>query len=134
MSERESIVDVVEGDPNLQKVIDELGRQKFLLEGIFHPQAYLRDTDRIKTAWGKNKSRINAIAMGVSLYNDWFYEAVCSVRTNGDVIVSKETKRALEKWEREIKQKFPSDHEEIEEICKTIGQYLEFMNRKSQGF
>ena len=55
MSEREPIVDVVEADVNLRKVIDELRQRKFLSDGIFDQASYIRDTDRIEAAWRKEK-------------------------------------------------------------------------------
>lgn len=134
MSEKKSIVDAVSNNPKLQNIIDELKKKKFLLEGIFHPLAYLRDTDKIEVAWKRKKSRINAIAMGVSLYNEWFWEGINSVHKKGDFIVSKETKSALKRWEGKVKQESALNYEEIEKICSTIGQYMEYMNRKSQGF
>src|SRR6266516_2907690 len=63
--ERKTIVEVVEADGHLLEVIQRLLELKFLVPGVFHPLAYLRDTDRIESAWKKSKSKDNALAMGV---------------------------------------------------------------------
>ena len=146
MEERKSIVDLVEGDSNLQKVIGELVKNEFLLPGIFDPRAYLRDTIKIETAWRKKKLRINAIAAGVSCWNELFaslvnQEIAIKAQQRGGVRSLKEMEEAVEdcqksllKWQKEVKKIKVLDYDEIEEISSTIGQYLECMNRKSQGF
>lgn len=143
MSEAKSIVDIVNGSPTLLRTIEELKKNAFIVDGIFHPKAYLRDTERIRRAWGKKKSRTNAIAMGVSLYNDWFQEMHKSIVESrrepqlsriGDPKASRETMRALKRWQKDVARVFPSEHEEIDDTCRTLGQYMEYMNRKSQGF
>ena len=134
MDERRTIIDVVNNDPKLQNIIRELKEKKFLIEGVFNPQAYLRDVDKIKAAWKKEKSLKNAIALGASLYNDLFYDGMNQARITGDFKASRKTKNALEKWKKEVESELSSDYEEIEDIAGKIGQYLEFMNRKSQGY
>ncbi|MDP2926755.1 MAG: hypothetical protein Q8N65_01305 [bacterium] len=109
-------------------------KKQFLLPGIFHPLAYIRDTDKIENAWKRNKTKLNIIAMGVSLYDDWFEEIVNSRLTGGEAAPTKETKKALSVWDSETRKCFPSEYKDIEKTCRILGQYLEFMNRKSQGF
>ncbi|MCB4792196.1 MAG: hypothetical protein LHV68_09940 [Elusimicrobia bacterium] len=132
--QRKTVVEIVNGNPKFQSVIKEYRENKFLLEGVYHPLAYLIDADKIESAWKKNKSKINAIAQGMALYNDFFTEAMNSVLLTGDSRVSKETSGKLEKWKGVVEKLFQADYKEIEEMSSRLGQYLEFMNRKSQGF
>jgi hypothetical protein len=40
----------------------------------------------------------------------------------------------LESWQKEVRALFGHQSKMIIDAATTIGQYLEFMNRKSQGF
>lgn len=128
------IEETVRSNPVIRQAIDELLKKRFLVPGVFDPRAYLRDTERIAAAGKNQKSRINAIAMGAHLHNNLFYEITCNVLRGEDPSASKETVGSIAKWKKVLQKNFPEEHEEIEEISGLIGQYLEFMNRKSQGF
>jgi len=134
MEERESIVDVVLNDPNLKKIVDDLVEKQFLIAVVFDSMSYIRDADAIYNAWGTSKSRLNAIAMGSSLYNQLFQEGSNSLLQGGDFSPSQEIKNDIENWKDEVKKLFVSEFNEIENIARTIGQFLEFTNRKAQGF
>ena len=132
MSERPSIADVVQESEKLQAVIKELLETHFLLPGVFHPLAYIRDAEKIECSWERRKTRLNTVAMGVSLYNKMFAERVRSLLNGHDATATDETKHALGVWEAQTTKRFPDEYDDIEYICRTLGQYLEFMNRKSQ--
>ena len=134
MIERPTIVDSVISNEKLQAVIQDLLKKHFLLPGVFHPLAYIRDSEKIENAWKRNKTKLNTIAMGVSLYNEWFAEVVNSRLMGGEAAPTAETRKALRAWNLKTKKCFPSEYDDIEQICSTLGQYLEFMNRKSQRF
>ncbi|OGV70909.1 MAG: hypothetical protein A2283_22055 [Lentisphaerae bacterium RIFOXYA12_FULL_48_11] len=134
MSEQPTVQEIVLNDERYQKIIQELLEKRFLMPGIFHPLAYLRDTDKIKQAWKRKKTTLNAIAMGVSLHNDFFQEVINCKLNGEDPTPMPQTKKALDTWEAEVGRLFESEFKDIEETCRTLGQYLEFMNRKSQGF
>jgi hypothetical protein len=70
--------------------------------------------------------------MGVSLYNKMFAERVRSLLNGHGATATDESKQALGEWEAETKKRFPNEYDDIEDVCRTLGQYLEFMNRKSQ--
>lgn len=133
MIQEQTIADLIDSRPDLQALLQELVGQGFLLPGIFDPRAYLRDEDQILSAWKAEKSRLNAIALGVSLHNDLYCELVNQVLAGEDPETSAELRRSIERWTAAIAKRFP-DHEEMEANCSLLGQYLEFMNRKSQGF
>ena len=130
----ETIIDFVMSRAELRAILDDLLEHRYLLPGIFQPRAYLRDVEQIVAAWRRQKSKINAIAMGVSIYNDFHSEIVNDALAGKDPHASAKTCKSLEKWKVEIVKHFPSDNEAIESICATLGQYLEYANRKSQGF
>lgn len=134
MSERPSIADVVQQSEKLQAVIMDLLAKHFLLPGVFHPLAYIRDAEKIEDSWAQRKSRLNTVAMGVSLFNKMFAEMVRSMLNGHDATGTDETKQAMGEWDAETRKRFPDEYDDIENICRTLGQYLEFMNRKSQGF
>jgi len=126
---RPIIIDVIKGDPQLQNIIAELKQKKFLVRGVSRPEAYRRDTDRIESAWQEDKkSRINAVAVGVSRYYDLCHCKVLRSHAQG------RAKDLLRRWKTELRKEFPSDHEAIDDVCSKIGQYLEYMNRMSQAF
>ena len=130
----ETIIELVMSRSDLRDVLNELLVHDYLLPSIFQPRAYLRDVEKIKAAWRREKSKINAIAMGVSLYNDYYSEIVNDALAGKDPHASAKTCKTLEKWNVEIVKHFPSENEAIECICATLGQYLEYENRTSQGF
>ncbi len=72
--------------------------------------------------------------MGVSIYNDYYSEIVNDALAGKDPHASAKTCKTLKKWNVEIVKHFPSENKAIESICETRGQYLEYANRKSQGF
>ena len=132
--ESKTIIEVVETDGHLGAIIQRLLELGFLVPGPFHPRAYLRDTDRIESAWKKSKSKDNALAMGVHLNDEFFFEGVNAVRQKGDFIVSRALKAKLKHWETTVKSLFPNESGQIIEDAQRLGQYLEFKNRKAQGF
>jgi hypothetical protein len=107
---------------------------KFLHPGVFHPLAYLRDGTRIEAAWKKAKSKDNALAMGIHLNGEFFFEGLNAIHQKGDFIVSRRTKGRLKSWEKEVKKLFPNESKEIIDAAQHIGQYLDFRNRKAQGY
>jgi hypothetical protein len=72
--------------------------------------------------------------MGINLYDEFFFEGVNAIRQEGDFVVSRKTTRRLNSWESEVKRLFPNEFKEIIDAARHIGQYLEFRNRKAQGF
>jgi hypothetical protein len=132
--ERQTITQVVENDPHLREIIQRLLELKFLLPGIVHPSAYLRDSDRIESAWRKSKSKANAVAMGVHLNNELFFEGINAVRQKVDFTVSPDLRANLADWEKEIEKLFPNESTAIRSVAHFVGLYLEFINRKAQGF
>ena len=134
MAERPTVREIVLNDERYQEIIRELLEKRFLGPGIFHPLAYLRDTDKIKQAWKHDKTKLNAIAMGVSLQNDFFQEVMNCHLNGSDPSPTRQTKKALSMWEADVEGLFETEFKDIEETCRLLGQYLEFMNRKAQGF
>lgn len=134
MANEPTIRDLVRSRSDLQALLIDLLEQGFLLPGIFHYEAYLRDEDKIVSAWKADKSRLNAIALGVSLYNDFYGELVNHVLRGNEPKASEGVRRKLQRWTKTIAKLFPDEQEEITEACGLLGQYLEFMNRTSQGY
>jgi hypothetical protein len=132
--ERKNIIEVVEADEGLLGIVRRMTELNFLLPGIFHPLAYLRDTNRIEAAWRRSKSMDTALAMGMHLYNDFFFEGVNATRSKGNFTVSRETRASVRQWEKAVKKLFPTESSQIVDAARKIGQYLEFRNRRSQGF
>ena len=128
------ITDLVENTPELAALIEELLQRRFLLPGVFHPRAYLVDDLKIDSAATKQALWINAAAVGVALHNQFFSEVARKALQGEDPSASEETSEAVARWEKRIAKNFPDDAEARISACRNIGQYLEFMNRKSQGF
>lgn len=133
-NEKKNVIDEVNESKELQSVIELMLSKRFLMPGIFQPNAYLIDEEKIQKAWKRKKSYENALAKGVCLHNDFFFEGIASVLQGRDFTVSAKTRNELEMWEAEIVSIFPNESKKIIEIARTLGQYLEVMNRKSQGY
>jgi len=132
-----TIVDLVKQDSRLQSELKELLKAKYLAPGIFHPEAYLVDTDKIDRKWksrGRVKSRISTLAVGVAIYNQFYADVYACVAAGDDPMATPETSNWLNEWEEFVEEQYPDEAEEILASASNIGQYLEFMNRKSQGF
>jgi hypothetical protein len=128
------LVHLVESDPLLQSIVGRLLKRGFLLPGVFHPLAYERDKELIESEWKVSKSEENALAMGVSVTNDYFFEGIHEVLNGNDFLVSSVSTTRLESWQKEVRALFGHQAKMIIDAATTIGQYLEFMHRKSQGF
>lgn len=128
------LVHLVETDPVLQSIVGRLLKRGFLLPGVSHPFAYQRNRELIETEWKASKSEENALAMGVSVTNDYFFEGIHEVLNGNVFLVSSVSRTRLESWQKEVKALFGHQSKMIIDAATTIGQYLEFMNRKSQGF
>ena len=132
-----TIADLVRQDSRLQSELKELLKAKYLAPGIFHPEAYLVDTDKIERKWkmrSPSSSRIPTLAVGVAIYNQFFSDVYACVAAGDDPMATPETSNWLSEWEDFVEEQFPDEAEEILASASNIGQYLEFMNRKSQGF
>jgi hypothetical protein len=128
------LVQLVESDPLLQSVLGRLLKRGFLLPGVVHPLAYVRNKEMIESEWKISKSEENALAMGVNVTNDYFFEGIHEVLNGRDFLVSSVSTTRLESWQNEVRALFGHQSKMIINAATTIGQYLEFMNRKSQGF
>ena len=128
------LVQLVESDPVLQSIVGRLLKRGFLLPGVFHPLAYERNKELIESEWKVSKSEENALAMGVHVTNDYFFEGIHEVLNGRNFLVSSVSTMRLESWQTEVRALFGHQSKMIIDAATTIGQYLEFMNRKSQGF
>jgi hypothetical protein len=128
------LVHLVESDPLLQSIVGRLLKRGFLLPGVSHPLAYGRNKELIESEWKVSKSEESALAMGVSVTNDYFFEGIHEVLNGSDFLVSSVSTMRLESWQKEVRALFGHQSKMIIDSATTIGQYLEFMNRKSQGF
>lgn len=133
----DTIRDLVRQDSELQADLKSLLKEKFLAAGIFHPEAYLVDLEKIERKWKRRKkegNRTSMLAVGVAIYNQWFAEVYSSAVSGDDPMPSEETRNWLSDWEEFVEENFPDESEELLDAAAKIGQYLEFMNRRSQGF
>lgn len=135
----DTIVDVVERSSHLQEVVRQLLECGYLSPGVFHPKAYLIDQARIEAMWRGDGEDINefgslgTIAVGVAIYNKFFYEITAKALTQQEPEPDSETLEWLSEWKEFLSERFFGDHS-MEEDARAIGQYLEFRNRKAQGF
>ena len=90
------LVQLVESDPVLQSIVGRLLKRGFLLPGVFHPLPYERNKELIETEWKASKSEENALAMGVSVTNDYFFEGIHEVLNGRNFLVSSVTTMRLE--------------------------------------
>ena len=135
MDGRKMITDVVYDSPNLKEIIDNLKKKKYLLEtdGIGSGNFIFKDREGIEKAYKKHKSKINILAMGTSLYSDLFFEGSCSLLKGEDFSTNTaEANNSIKRWQMDTKQYLPAEYKEVDEICRTLGQYLDFINRKAQ--
>ena len=132
-----TLVDLVRQDSRLQAELKELLKAKCLAPGIFHPEAYLVDTDKIERKW-KLRSRSSGPYSDVGSRCRHLQSVLirrlrrCRRRKRsngnpGDV-------QLAQRVEDFVEEQFPDEDAEILASARNIGQYLEFMNRKSQGF
>ena len=70
-------------------------KKRFLVPGVFAHNAYVRDTDRISRVRKKQDSTINAFAVGVDIYNDFFFEITSAALRGEDPAASASTLKAL---------------------------------------
>lgn len=130
MGKDQTIIDIVKSRPDLRAVLDELLEHGFLLHDLVNSGEYLRDVEQIMAAWSSQKSRLNAIAVGVSILYDLHIEIVIRAFVGKDPRPPDKFFRAIEAWKAEIADHFPTDHGEIESTCATLTQYLEYANRR----
>jgi hypothetical protein len=114
----------VESDPLLQSIVGRLLKRGFLLPGVFHPLAYERNKELIESEWKVSKSEENALAMGVSVTNDYFFEGIHEVLNGSDFLVSSVSTTRLESWQKEVRALFGHQSKMIIDAATTIGQYL----------
>jgi hypothetical protein len=134
---QETIVDVVKKDERLQSELKELVAKKFLVQGVFDPEAYLVDSQRIDDVWknrGTKSDRTSLLAVGVAIYNQFFAELVKSSSAGDDPRASEETSELLSKWLSFLRNTLGAEAAQVHDTASTLGQYLEYMNRISQGF
>ena len=132
-----TIIDLVEEDVALQAELQAILDAKYLAPGVFHPRAYLINDVQVRSRWKKrctrSVKRVDLIAIGVAIYNQFFHEAYVNYLSGEDATANRNTTTWLSDWEREIEERFPGD-ESIPDVAAKLGQYLEFINRKSQGY
>lgn len=132
-----NIIDLVEEDAALQTELQSLLSAKYLAPGIFHPRAYLINDVQVRSRWKNRRTRsverIDCVAIGVAIYNQFFHEAYANYRAGEDAAANRKTTKWLSDWKREVEERFPDD-DSISDVAAKLGQYLEFINRKSQGF
>jgi hypothetical protein len=125
-----TIADLVRNRNDLQRVLRELLDRQFLLPGVFHPEAYLRNDDKILSAWRRKKTRLHAIARGLVLYNEFLREIVNHSLRGEEPVASRATQSALDRWKAAVATHLPAEQADIEDISALLGQYLEFVYRK----
>jgi hypothetical protein len=132
-----TIVALVEQDDRLREVLKELLDTRYLVTGMFHPNAYLVNIEKVEAAWRKRDTkkinRTDVIAIGTAINNQMFNELTATFLAGEEPIAKTKTLKWLSEWEKFAAMKFP-DFPECSEIAGKLGQYLEFTNRKSQGF
>lgn len=134
-----TILDFVEKDPLLWGEMQNLLKKKYLLPGIFHQHAYLVNDTRSQLKWkNRNKEslkRIDWLAIGVTIYNQFFGELANDLLQGGDGSARQETSKWLEEWEKEVQASYVENtgDNSVPDIALKLGQYLEYRNRKSQG-
>lgn len=132
-----TIIDLVQEDAALQAELQSLLKAKYLAPGIFHPRAYLINDLQVRSRWKNRRTRsverIDYVAIGVAIYNQYFHEAYANYQADGDDAANRKTAIWLSDREREVEERFPGD-DSIPDIAAKLGQYLEFINRKSQGY
>ena len=132
-----TIIDLVEEDAVLQTELKSLLSAEYLAPGVFHPRAYLINDLQVRSRWKNRRTqsveRVDFVAIGVAIYNQFFHEAYANYQAGEDATVNRKTTIWLSNWEREVDERFPED-DSIPDVAAKLGQYLEFINRKSQGY
>ena len=132
-----TIIDLVQEDAALQAELQSLLSAKYLAPGIFHPRAYLINDLQVRSRWKNRRTRsverVDFVAIGVAIYNQFFHEAYANHLSGEDATANRKITTWLSDWEREVEERFPDD-DSISDVAAKLGQYLEFINRKSQGF
>lgn len=72
--------------------------------------------------------------MGVHLNNELFFEGINAVRQKVVLTISPDLMANLADWDKEIQKLFPNEFIAIRSVAHFVGLYLEFINRKAQGF
>jgi hypothetical protein len=129
-----SIIEVVTNDQNLGAILRRMIELDFLVPGVIDPLAYMRNTDRIESEWMTSKTKDCALAMGIHLHHEFFYEGMNALRQKRGFKASDETRDRLENWKPEVTKLFKLKAEKTISDCKIIGQYLEFRTRQAHGY
>lgn len=132
-----TIIDLVEEDDDLRAALQALVEAKYLLPGVFDPRAYLLDDARIRSKWKNRRRRaltpVDWTAIGVAIHNQFLAEVYANFQTGEEPRPEQKTSDWLEAWERDVAEALPEE-DTILNVAQKLGQYLEFRNRKSQGF
>jgi len=128
-----TIGQLLDADAEAATAVRAMIAKRFLLPGVFAPDAFMRDTDRIEKAWGKDKSRINALAMGSSLWDD-VVAGCLAVYQRGSQAEEGDSTAEFEKWANQVRRRLPAEARAIIKTAKRIGQHLTYQNQASQGF
>lgn len=132
-----TIIELVDEDSKLKAALQSLLDAKYLVPGAFDPRAFLINDSRVLSKWKNRRRRpLNATdwtAIGVMVHNQFFQEVFRNHQAGNDPSPDRSTSKWLDDWEREVALAMPDD-DSIRDVARNIGQYLEFTNRKSQGF
>ena len=133
--QEKNIIEIVNEDPELLALRDEMVNRKLLIGNpSLHPLPYLINTEKIKRSWYRKKTKSTALAMGTLRYHRYYLEQARSILRHGDTLMTEENKKALEyldNWRSKIKTLFPNDFKKLDKSCDRLGQYLEFITRES---
>jgi hypothetical protein len=125
-----NIIELVQQDENLSAIRKDLISYDFLLPGIFNIGALMFNTKKIKSAWKRKQSKLHAHAYGAYYYATLYKEHVYHHLHGSGSVPTKETSRALSRWKKDIKGRFPDKFQDIDRSAGLIGQYVEFICRK----
>lgn len=122
----------MEKSDHLHRILQEARDRGLFAPGVFDPRAYLIDEERIEEEWGsRTNDALVATAKGAALHNRFFGEVAASVTRGEDPQATSETTEQVRNWSAVVRKQFAGSST-IEEDARQIGQYLEFVNRKSQ--
>src|SRR5437016_919725 len=110
-----TIRDLIDHDEHLQHVLRELLELGYLAPGVFHPQAYLIDCEKVKSEC-KHRRRnkcieIQLIAVGVLIHNQFFSEVVAEQFAGRNPTPTASTSKWLDEWEQYVELHSPTSSE-----------------------
>lgn len=134
----QDIAGLIRGDLRLQSLIKDMLNRELLLSGIFHREAYLLNDLEITELWRRRKqttlSELEIVAIGMMLYNAFFGDISSVALSDEEPVPSAKVSRRLRQWKKFVQEHWSSDFTDLQMTSQLLGQYLEFMNRRSQGF